>query len=135
MWMAIRVSLRPLGARINVLTGRLRCLVLAALAPLAVTGCGGNADVSRASGQCSEQIVLSLAPGLLRTDKLIGDVSSDAKVRLEYLRSSSPTLFVYALSAKGKDPGCTNALARLRQDPRVRFAELDRRRTHFDAAR
>jgi hypothetical protein len=38
-------------------------------------------------------------------------------------------LFVYSLSAKGRDPGCTHALSRLRQDSRVRFAEPDLRRT------
>jgi hypothetical protein len=109
--------------------------VLAALAPLAVAACGGTANVSRASGQCSEQIVLSLAPGFGRTDKLVKELAHDANVRLEYLRSASPNLFVFALSAKAKDPGCTDALARLRQDSRVRFAELDRRRTHFEAVR
>jgi hypothetical protein len=56
-------------------------------------------------------------------------LEDDAKVRLEYVRSSSPTLFVYSLSTRGKDPGCRGALSRLRQDSQVRFAELDGRRT------
>jgi hypothetical protein len=72
---------------------------------------------------------LSLAPGVGRTDRVMDRLEDDANVRLEYVRSSSPTLFVYSLSARGKDPGCRGALSRLRQDSQVRFAELDGRRT------
>ncbi len=87
------------------------------------------------SSQCVEQITLSLAPGFVRTGKLVGELSNGADVKLEYLRSASPNLFVFMLTAKGKDPGCSHALGRLRLDSRVRFAEVDRRRTQFDAAR
>jgi hypothetical protein len=110
-------------------------LLLAAVAPLAISACGGHTPVSRASGQCSEQIILSLAPGFHRTDKVMDDLTDDAKVRLEYLRSASPTLHVFKLTAKGKDPECHAALARLRQDSHVRIAELDARRSHYDAAK
>jgi hypothetical protein len=129
----IPVSLRFVGAGVNVPAGPLRCLALAVLASFAAAACGGNANVSRADDQCSEQIILSLAPGFGRSDKLIEELSRDADVRLEYLRSISPNLFVFALTARARDPGCTNALARLRGDSRVRFAELDQRRTHFDS--
>lgn len=117
------------------LTHRSIQLAIAALVPLAISACGGHANVSRASGGCDEQIILSLAPGFDRTDKVVKELSRGAYVRLEYLRSASQTLHVFKLSAEGKDPECHNALARLRQDPHVRIAELDARRSHFDAAK
>lgn len=73
--------------------------------------------------------MLSLAPGVGRTNREMDRLEDDREVKLEYLRSSSPTVFVYSLSSRGKDPGCQNALARLRQDSHVRFAEPDGRRT------
>jgi hypothetical protein len=118
-----------------VIKGRSLSVLLAVLAPLALTACGGHTNVSRAAGGCDEQIILSLAPGFGRTDRVINELSKGAGVQLEYLRSSSPNLHVYRLTAKGKDPQCQNALARLRQDSHVRFAEPDQRRSHFDAAR
>jgi hypothetical protein len=98
------------------------------LAPLALVSCGGNPNIARAE-QCREQIVLGLAPGVGRTDREMDRMEDDAQVKLEYLRSTSPTLFVYSLSARGKDPGCQGALSRLRQNSHVRFAEPDGRRT------
>lgn len=114
---------------VNVYGSRLRSLTLAALAPLVFMSCACNADVADAPGECHEQIILSLAPGYTRTDQMTEALSRDADVHLEYLRSASPTLFVFRLTASGEDSGCTNALARLRQDSRVRFVELDVRRT------
>jgi len=114
---------------------RFGSILCAAVVPLVLSACGGHTNVSRADGGCSEQIILSLAPGFGRTDKVIGDISHEAKVRLEYLRSASPTLHVFSLSAKGRDPQCHDALARLRQDSHVRIAELDARRSHYDAAK
>jgi len=117
---------------------RIARLLFLALAPcvwLLLSACGSAPMLSRAEGGCSEQIMLSLAPGVARTDRVIQDLQSRADVQLEYLRSASPTLFVYRLSARGKDPECVNALARLNQDSRVRFAESDTRRRHFDAVK
>lgn len=107
-------------------------IVLGSLVVLLVSACGGHAPVSRAGGQCDQQITLSLAPGFQRSDKVMDDLSDGAGVRLDYLRSASPNLFVYRISSKRKDPGCTQSLARLRQDSRVRFAEPDARRYVFD---
>jgi hypothetical protein len=98
------------------------------MAPLLLAACGGNSNIARAE-QCREQITLSLSPGVFRTDRVEDRLQDDADVNLTFLRSTSPTLFVYELSARGKDPGCRSALTRLRQDSRVRFAEPDRRRT------
>jgi hypothetical protein len=98
------------------------------LAPLALVSCGGNKNVAR-EDQCREQVVLSLSPGVLRTDRELDRLEDGASVKLEYVRSSSPTLFVYSLSARGADPGCRGALSRLRQDSHVRFVEPDGRRT------
>lgn len=112
----------------------LLALISSVLAPFVLASCGGHTYVSRAAGGCSEQITLSLAPGFDRTDRVIHAVSKEARVKLEYLRSSSQTLHVFLLTAKGTDPQCHNALTRLRQDSRVRFAEPDRH-SHYDAAR
>ncbi len=73
--------------------------------------------------------MLSLAPGMLRTGREIDRLEDDANVKLEYVRSTTPTLFVYSLSTRGADPGCRSALSRLRQDSHVRFAEPDGPRT------
>lgn len=79
--------------------------------------------------------MLSFNPGVRRTENLTEDLAEPMDARLEYLRSASPNLFVYSLTSRAKDPGCTKALARLRMDPRVRFAEPDARRTHYDSVR
>ena len=114
---------------------RFPLLLLAALAPVALSACAGHTTVSDEASRCNEQITLSLAPGFDRTDKVIKELSRGADVRLDYLRSASPNLHVYRISSKGNDPQCVNALARLRQDSRVRFAEPDVRRTTFGANR
>jgi hypothetical protein len=110
-------------------------LSLVALIPLALTACGGGQNIARSEKCQDEQITFSLAPGIGRTDRVMEDLEDDAKVRLEYQRSASPVLFIYTLSAKGRDPGCNLALARLRQDSRVRFAEPDNRRHVHGLAR
>jgi hypothetical protein len=74
-------------------------------------------------------VILSLAPGVIRTDRVVERLEDDANVKLEYVRSTSPTLFVYTLSTRRADAGCRSAMSRLRQDSHVRFIELDGRRT------
>jgi hypothetical protein len=105
-----------------------RAALAVALVPFTLVSCGGHSNIARAD-QCRQQIVLSLAPGVGRTDREMDRLADDTEVSLEYLRSTSPTLFVYSLSARGRDPGCQGALSRLRQDSHVRFAESDARRT------
>jgi hypothetical protein len=130
---AIPVALRQSEARVPVLTGRFHPFALAILAPLALSACGGHTNVLSAGERCSEQVILSLAPGILRTDRVIKDISRSSDVHLEYLRSASTNLHVFTLTSNGKDPQCHDALARLRQDSHVRFAEPDAHRSHFDA--
>ncbi len=103
-------------------------MVLPTLILCGLVACGSTPKVARID-QCHEQITLSLAPGVVRTDRVIDGLQDGADVRLEYVRSSSPNLFVYSLSTPVKDPGCTQALSRLRQDSHVRFVEPDYRRT------
>jgi hypothetical protein len=103
-------------------------IALLVLMGYGLTACGSNPKVARID-QCHEQITMSLSPGVGRTDRVIDGLQDDADVRLEYVRSTSPTLFVYSLSTPAKDPGCTRALSRLRQDSRVRFVEPDYKRT------
>lgn len=107
---------------------RVACLALSCLGSVALASCGGNTYVAP-ENQCRQQVVLSLAPGVVRTDRVMDRLEDDASVRLEYVRSTSPTLFVYSLSTGGSDPGCRSALSRLRQDSHVRFVEPERHRT------
>ena len=78
---------------------------------------------------------MSFNPGVRCTEDLAEDLADRANGRLEYVRASTPNLFVYTLTSRAKDPGCTQALTRLRMDSRVRFAEPDARRSHYDSAR
>jgi hypothetical protein len=98
------------------------------VASFGLASCGGNTYIAP-ENQCRQQVVLSLAPGIVRTDREMDRLEDDAEVTLQYVRSTSPTLFVYSLSTGGSDPGCRHALSRLRQDSRVRFVEPARRRT------
>jgi hypothetical protein len=102
--------------------------VLVSLSQLALVSCGGTKAIAR-DEQCREQVVLSLAPGVIRTDRVVDRLEDEASVKLEYVRSTTPTLFVYSLSTRGADPGCRSALSRLRQDSLVRFVEREDRRT------
>lgn len=132
---ALVEAVPPNGARVNVDAIRFRRLAIVALAPLALAACGSPANVVAAGSQCHEQIIVSFSPGFTRSDKLVKELSRSADARLEYLRSSSPTLHVFALTSPHNDPGCKKALAVLRADSRVRFAELDARRVPFSAAK
>jgi hypothetical protein len=107
---------------------RVACLALVSLGSLALASCGSNKVVAR-EDQCREQVILSLAPGVIRTDREMDKLEDSAEVKLEYVRSTSPTVFVYSLSTRRADPGCRSAMSRLRQDSHVRFVELDGRRT------
>jgi hypothetical protein len=118
----------------NRLPGAFLVSLVSIVLPLSLAACGGRTKVAR-SEQCHEQIVLSLAPGVGHTERVIEGIEDEAEVRLEYLRTTSPTLFVYTLSARGRDPGCTLALARMRRDSHVRFAEPEQRRTVHGLAR
>lgn len=107
---------------------RVARFVLIFLGSITLASCGGNTNFAR-EDQCRQQVVLSLAPGVIRTDHEMDRLEDDADVKLEYVRSTSPTLFVYSLSTRGVDPGCRSALSRLRQNSHVRFVEPDSRRT------
>src|SRR5690348_8230847 len=96
----IQEPLRLAGARVNLRSTRLARLALITLAPLALISCGGNKNIAR-EDQCREQVVLSLSPGVLRTGREMDRLEDGADVKLKYVRSSSPTLFVYSLSAGG----------------------------------
>jgi hypothetical protein len=106
---------------------RVACFALIVLGSTVIASCGGNTYVAR-EDQCRQQVVLSLAPGVVRTDREMDRLEDDANVSLEYVRSTSPTLFVYSLSTGANDPGCRSALSRLRQDSHVRFVEPENRR-------
>jgi hypothetical protein len=55
----------------------------------------------------------------------VKDIELAAHARLTYVRSITPELHVFVMSA---DSGCDAALGRLRSDSRVRSADIDARR-------
>jgi len=89
---------------------------------------GNPADAAQST--CSTQVIVSLAPGTRNPpeDDLVKDIGRKAGVNLVYLRSVTPELLVFSLTAAGDD--CDRAVGRLRSDPRVRSVDIDRRRQH-----
>jgi hypothetical protein len=62
-------------------------------------------------------------------EAFVKDVARAAHVELAYVRSITPALHVFILTAdNGSDPTCAQALGRLRADSRVRSADIDARR-------
>jgi hypothetical protein len=56
------------------------------------------------------------------------DIATGANVSLTYLRSESRQVYLLMLTTGEPDPDCQRALGRLRNDSRIRSADLDARR-------
>jgi hypothetical protein len=86
-------------------------------------------------GSCDARILVQLVAGLRAVPDTawVQDLSAAAGVRLRYLRLLTPHLFILRLRDDRDGAGCEQALERLRRDPRVRSAELDKRRKHESA--
>ncbi|MGH8231234.1 MAG: hypothetical protein ACRESY_05370 [Steroidobacteraceae bacterium] len=84
---------------------------------------------------CDARILVQLVRGLPAVpDKVwVRDLGAAAGVRLRYLRPLTPDLYLLRLRDERDAAGCEQALERLRRDPRVRSAELDKRRKHESA--
>ena len=89
----------------------------------------GDAPVAEMQ-RCTAQVIVTLAavPTIEPDQALIADLSRVANVQIAYLRSISPGVQVYSLSAEDAEARCTNAIERLRKDARVRSIDLDQRR-------
>jgi len=58
----------------------------------------------------------------------VTDLARAVGVQLALIRTVTPGLYVFSLASAESDPGCREALERLRRDARVRSAEIDARR-------
>lgn len=117
---------RPMAPRARAWTVAL--LAAIPLAPRAGSAVPPAAHVRH--GDCESRVILTFPAdrGSHPDTALVADIARTARVRLEFLRSAGPGLYVFALAAPGDDPDCRRAIARLRDDSRVRSVDLDRRR-------
>jgi hypothetical protein len=84
-------------------------------------------DVVPGDGQLRLIVGLSQAPD----KRLIADLARVSAARIELLDTiTAGRLYVLSLTAEGASSECAAALGRLRQDPRVRSADVDKRRKH-----
>jgi hypothetical protein len=90
------------------------------------------ASVTASGARCTLRVIVSFAQVGAPTPpeaSFLQALSSAARVELTYVRSLTPALHVFVLSAAGADdPDCQQALGRLRSDPHVRSADTDQRR-------
>jgi hypothetical protein len=84
---------------------------------------------------CDARVLVELVHGLRAApDKAwVQDLGAAAGVRLRYLRPLRPHWYIFRLRDDRDGADCEQALSRLRRDPRVRSAELDKRRKHESA--
>lgn len=77
-------------------------------------------------------VLVTFIPGIAQppSPDLVSDLALRAHIRLEFVRSIWGDLDAFKLSVDGPDPGCRNALERLRQDARIRSADPDQQRRH-----
>lgn len=108
-------------------------LVLAATMAGSCAVRSANTAAASATHQgCSTAVLVNFIPGIAQppSPELVSDLALRARVRLEFIRTIWGTLDAFKLSVDGSDPGCGNALQRLRQDARIRSADLDSQRFH-----
>jgi hypothetical protein len=91
-----------------------------------------RASVIASGARCTLRVIVSFAQGDAPAPPdaaFLQELASAARLELTYVRSLTPALHVFVLSADGADdPDCQQALGRLRSDPRVRSADTDQRR-------
>lgn len=111
--------MRPTRTGIDRLVTLLAALILAACIDSTVAS-------GSASPVCKQQVIVTLtdAPAGEPDSTLVADLAKSAGAELTYLRAVSANTFVFSLTA-GSETGCRDALGRLRQDSRVRSAEVD----------
>ncbi|HEX5421398.1 MAG TPA: hypothetical protein VFY39_15505 [Gammaproteobacteria bacterium] len=78
---------------------------------------------------CEVRLIVGLSQ--VPDKRLIADLARVSAARLELRDTISPgRLYALSLTAEGASSECAAAIERLRQDPRVRSAEVDARRKH-----
>jgi hypothetical protein len=104
-----------------------RALALAAFAALlsVSSGCNGSSDnaAPAQAAECSVPVIVRLATA--PDAALLADIGRTNALELEPLRAITSDLHAYVLRASDE---CSEAIARLRHDDRVRFVEIDARR-------
>jgi len=105
--------------------------------PVLLMGCAARMAPERpaasAADPCETTIIASFfrEQGSRPDERFVTDLAHAAAVHLTFLRSIGPHLYVFSVTAPDADPGCREALERLRHDPRVRSVDVDtRRRAH-----
>lgn len=88
------------------------------------------ANAAAAPPRCSLQIILVLQPPVLQRPPatLVAQLARAAGVTLAFVRDAGTGSHVFRLGARGDAAACERGLARLRADPRVESADVDRRR-------
>lgn len=106
------------------------------LAAAIAGGCAMRSTPSAAAtpqhGDCSSGVIVTFIAGITQppTTDLVNDLAQRAQVRLQFVRRIWGELDAFKLSVDEADPDCRNALERLRQDARIRSADLDSQRFH-----
>ena len=79
---------------------------------------------------CHARVVITFAQsvGDRPADDFVTEISRAANVALSFVRAAGPGLYVFQFDADDSDESCSQALARLRRDERVRSVDLDQRR-------
>jgi hypothetical protein len=105
-----------------------RRFLLCALGSVAFVACAGHPVTDP---ECGLRVIVAFSQDFQSAPDaaFVRDVARAARVELTYVRSITPALHVFTLAAANAgDPGCEQALARLRSEPRVRSVDIDARR-------
>ncbi len=107
---------------------RLSLLPRLALALLccAAGACAQPRNDVREPADCSVQAIVALQQD--PAPSLVADLGRASGARLELVRTMTPNLHLFSVSAPGAEAECMAAIERLRRDPRVRSVDLDQRR-------
>jgi hypothetical protein len=105
--------------------------LLAAGASLGLTGWSATVSAKAlAAPACSSQIIVTFIQRFDGDpdDAFVSSLAAAAGIRLAFLQSAGPGLYVFALAGGESDSTCHDSMERLRRDPRVRSVEIDARR-------
>jgi hypothetical protein len=102
----------------------------AALIVAGVSGCAHEERIAQVPG-CHTQVVVEVGKtGFdLGREHALNDLAKETKTQLTYDRWLGGRRYLLGLQTKKSADRCENALARLRDDDRVKSAELDERRS------
>ena len=92
----------------------------------ATAACAQPRDVAREPAGCSVQAIVALQAD--PEPSLIADLGRASGARLELVRTLTPHLHLFSLTAPAGEAECPAALERLRRDPRVRSVDIDQQR-------